>query len=203
MPEKLTTEEFSMSHRFFNLPRTLAIAVGMVAMTAPAFCQLNSSVASVALNATLAESLAVSATPGTVTFTLVSGGTANGSAPVVVTTNWVLNANRSTVTLTGYFSTPTAALTSGGASPVNIPSSEVLGEDTSTGSLVTNYTAFTASGPVGTANGGLELSSQAISSTNRASSRTDSVNLEINLASQPQLPAGSYTGTLNLEAQAL
>lgn len=187
-----------MSHRLFNLPRALAIAVGMVAMTAPAFCQLNSSVASVALNATLAESLTVSATPGTVNFTLVSGGTAQGSAPVAVTTTWVLNANRSTVTLTGYFSSATAALTSGGSSPVNIPSSEVLGEINSG-----TYAAFTNSGPVGTAGAGLEFFSQAITNANRSANRTDNMGLEINLTSQPQLPAGTYTGTLNLEAQAL
>jgi hypothetical protein len=190
-----------MSHRLFNLPRVLAIAVGMVAMTAPAFCQLNSSVSTVSLNATLAESLTVSATPGTVNFSLVSGGTATGSAPVVMSTTWVLNASRSTVTLSGFFTTAAQALTSGGTTPVYIPSSEVLGQVTT--GLPTTFSQFNNSAPVGTTGAGLEFFSQAITSANRSSNRTDSLNLEINLASQPQLPAGTYTGTLNLEAQAL
>jgi hypothetical protein len=191
-----------MSHRFFNLSRTLAAAVGIVALTAPAaFCQLNSTASTVNLSATLAESLTLSATPGTVTFNLVSGGTASGSAPVAMTTTWVLNASRSTVTLTGYFSSATAALTSGGTTPVNIPTSEVLGQVT-TGSPTT-YSPFTATGPVGTAGAGLLLFNQAITSSNRSANRSDNLNLEINLASQPQLPAGTYTGTLNLQAQAL
>jgi hypothetical protein len=56
---------------------------------------------------------------------------------------------------------------------------------------------------LGTAGAALTLFSQSLSSTNRTANRTDNLNLEINLASQPQLPAGSYTGTLNIQAQAL
>jgi hypothetical protein len=34
-------------------------------------------------------------------------------------------------------------------------------------------------------------------------SRTDTLNMEINLTALPQLPAGTYTGTLYLQAQML
>lgn len=187
------------------LPGRLVLALGLLAVTSPAaLCQLNSNTATVSLNATLAESLTVAATPSAVNFTLVAGGTATGSAPVAITTTWVMQGSRSTVTLTGYFASASAALTSGGSSPVNIPTSEVFGQVT-TGSPTT-YTAFTQSpgtGGVGVAGASLVLFQQAISGTNRAANRSDNLNLQINLTSQPQLPAGTYTGTLNLQAQAL
>jgi len=194
-----------MRHLSSILPGKLILALGLLAIATPAaLCQLNSNTATVSLNASLAESLTVAATPSAVNFALVAGGTATGSAPVAITTTWVMSGSRSTVTLTGYFSSATAALTSGGSSPVNIPTSEVFGQVTT--GAPTTYTAFTQS-PTGTALGvagaSLVLFQQAISGTNRASNRSDNLNLQINLAGQPQLPAGTYTGTLNLQAQAL
>jgi hypothetical protein len=166
-----------------------------------ASAQINSNSATVALNATLAESLVISATPGTVNFTLVAGGTASGSAPVAITTTWILNSTRANVGLYAWFATPTAAMTDGLATPNLIPSSEFLGQVTT--GLPTSYTAFTQSNTLGTAGGGLKLFTTALTSSNRSSTRTDNLNLQINLSAQPQLPAGSYTGTLNLQAQAL
>ena len=58
---------------------------------------LNSNNATVALNAVLAESLTVSATPATVNFTLAASGTSNGSAPVAITTTWALGKTRTSV----------------------------------------------------------------------------------------------------------
>jgi hypothetical protein len=166
-----------------------------------AFCQsLNSNTATVSLTATLSESLTVAATPATVTFVLIPGGTATGNAPVAVTTTWILSASRTSVTLVGYFSSATAAL-SGGSPVVNIPTSEVLGQVTT--GTPTTFTAFTQTAPLGPAGAGLTLFTQAISGTNRSANRTDNLNVQINLTSQPQLPAGSYAGTLNLQAQAL
>jgi hypothetical protein len=167
-----------------------------------AFGQLNSNTVTITLNATLAESISVSATPSTVSFTLVAGGTAVGSAPVAITTTWVLASSRANVVLDGYFASSTAAL-SGSASPVvNIPSSEVYGL-MSTGSPTT-YTAFSANTALGPTGAGLLLFTQALTSTNRNSNRTDNLSLEINLSAQPQLPAASnYTGSLFLQAQAL
>ncbi len=163
--------------------------------------QVTSSVATVQLKADLQESLTISATPANVNFALIAGGTAQGNVPVGITTSWVLSNSRSSVTLSGYFSSSTAALTDGAATPTNIPSSDVLGQVTT--GLPTAFTAFTQSAPVGTAGAGLELFNQSISGTNRSASRTDNLNLRINLTGLPQLPAGTYTGTLNLQAQAL
>jgi hypothetical protein len=160
--------------------------------------QVNSNVANVSLSATLLESLTVSASPSSVTFNLVAGGTATGSAPVSITTSWVLGATRTSVNLYGYFSSSTAALTDGASD--NIPSSDVLGQ-VSTGSPTT-YTAFTQTGPFGAAGGSLRLFAQSIGVLNLIGARTDSLGLEINLSTL-QIPAGTYTGTLHIQAQAL
>jgi len=176
-------------------------AMGMFAASSSAFGQLNSNTASVSLSATLAESLTVAATPSSVTFSLVSGGTANGSAPVAVTTGWVLNRNRTNVNLVGYFASATAALTDGGSPAINIPTSEVFGRMTT--GTPTTYTAFTGSPALAPAGAGLALFTQAITAANRAANRSDNLDLQINLTAQPQLPAGTYTGTLSIQAQAL
>jgi hypothetical protein len=185
--------------RFYVLSGLLAISVGILPNTASA--QVNSNAATVTLNATLGESIVISATPGTVNFTLVDGGTAAGSAPVAITTTWLVNSTRANVALYAWFGSPAAAMTDGLATPNNIPSSEFFGQCTT--GLPTIYTAFTQSNTLGVSGGGLKIFTVALSSSNRSSSRTDNLNLEINLTAQPQLPAGSYTGTLNLQAQAL
>ena len=192
-----------MTLRQLTHPQTslFLAAILLLSLGSKASAQINSSQATVTLNAILAESLTISANPSTVNFALVSGATANGSAPVAITTSWVLKSTRANVNLYSWFSTPSAALTDGGSPANNIASSLVLGQVT-TGSP-TGYTAFTQSNTLGTASGGLQLFTQAISSTNRAATRTDNLNLQINLTTLPQLPAGTYTGTITLQAQAL
>lgn len=165
---------------------------------------LSSNTASVTLTATLSESLTVSATPTTVTFALTPGGTAMGNSPVSVTTTWNTSTAEGHIELDGYFSSATAALTSSNQSPAtNIPTSAVLGQ-MATGSP-TSFTAFTSSaGNVAGATAGatLPLFNVALSSANRSVTRTDSLALEINLSSLPQIPADTYMGTLYLKAEA-
>jgi hypothetical protein len=145
------------------------------------------------------SSLSVSATPAGVSFTLVSKGTATGNSPISVTTAWSGFAKSSTIDLYGYFTSSSAALT-GTLSGDLIPSSCVYGEMTT--GLPTSYKAFTQTNPLGGAGASLELFSQVVAGTGSAS-RTDALNLEINLTSLPQLPADTYTGTLVIEAQEL
>lgn len=182
-------------------PKLISVLALLTLAAQTAVCQLNSNTASVALRATLTESLTVAATPRTVAIPLVAGGIATGSSPVAITTTWVLSGGRTAVTLVGYFSSATAALTNGAATPTNIPASEVLGQVTT--GTPTTFTAFTQTAPLGPAGAGLTLFSLPLTTTNQAASRTDNLVLEINLAGQPQLPAGAYTGTLNIQAQAL
>jgi hypothetical protein len=188
-----------------NTIRILAMAIGVAIASTSGFCAANNSNAStVTLTATLSESLTISATPSAVTFTLVQGGTANSSAPVAITSNWVLNGARTSVTLTGWFSSAAQAMAGTGSTPQYIPTSEIYGQVTT--GAPTTFTAFTQTttgGALGVSGASLVLFTDAITNTNRYVNRTDNLNLQINLATQPQLAADTYTGTLNLQAQAL
>jgi hypothetical protein len=181
--------------------RCLVAAVVVVAFVpALASAQLLSNTANVTLNAALAQTLTVSVTSGsTVNFTLVNGSPSDGDVPTVVSTSWNLNPGQTgAVSLYGYFSTPAQALTDGGAN--FIPTSLVLGRMT-TGTPAT-YTAFTQTNPVGPAGGGLALFTEAITGVNKIKTRSDNLDLRIDLTGQT-LPAASYTGTLHIQARAL
>jgi hypothetical protein len=58
-----------------------------------------------------------------------------------------------------------------------------------------NQNAFAG---VGTAGGSLRLYSATINGSNKNSSRTDNLDLQLDLVGFPTLPAGGYTGVLNL-----
>lgn len=122
----------------------------------------------------------------------------NFPAPVVITTSWDVNPGQTnTVNLMAYFTTPAQALV---GPATQIPSSRVLGRMTT--GLPVAFTAITqnALGGVGTAGGSLRLFAENISGPNKKSSRTDNLNLQINLTGFPTLAPGLYTGTLNLKA---
>lgn len=150
---------------------------------------------------TAVSSLSISATPSLVMFSLVPRGVAPGSSAVAVTTTWggTLCLFTCTINVYAYFSSPTVAL-SGGSPIADIPSSAVLGE-VPTG-IPTTFTPFTQSSPFGGASG-LELFSQSWVLFAGSGSRTDALDLEINLANLPQLPAATYSGTLFIQAQSL
>jgi hypothetical protein len=146
-------------------------------------------------------SLTVTASPSLVSFQLHSKGTATGSSPISITTKYGVSVCLATcnINLYAYFGSAAAAL-SGGTPTVNIPSSDVLGQ-VPTGTP-TAFTAFTQSGPVGGAGASLLLFSQSfLLSTLLAGNRTDSLSLEIDLSTLPQLPAATYSGTLYIQAQ--
>lgn len=189
----------AMKYLWHKLP---GAAVLIVLASPLAYSQaLNSNTATVTLTATLGETLTVAATPSNVNFALVPGGVAAGSAPVVITTQWLLGAGRANVELDAYFASPTAALTSGGGTPSLIPTSAVLGQMLT--GTPTAFTPFTGTGALGTAGAGLTLFTQALTSSTRSVTRTDNLSLEINTSALPQLPAGTYTGTVTIQAQAL
>ncbi|WP_263366707.1 hypothetical protein [Edaphobacter bradus] len=141
--------------------------------------------------------LSLSASPSAVNFSLVSGGVAQGSSPIAVSTSWFIAFN-STVNVYAYFTSSTAAL-SGSSPVVNIPSSNVLGKDTT--GIPTSFTAFTQSNPLGGAGASLQLSTTSVP-LGIFGSHTDNLSLEIDLTSLPQLPAATYTGVLMVQAQA-
>jgi hypothetical protein len=179
-----------------NKIRILLSALGLAAVMSQASNAqaLNSNTATVNLNAVMAESLTVSASPATVNFTLASSGTANGSAPVAITTSWTLGKARTSMKVFAYFSSANA-LTDGAGD--NIPTSSVLGNVDAT-----SYAPFTGgTGPFGV--NSIQVFSQAVGAAGTFNStHSDSVALQINTTGLA-LPAGTYTGTLNIQAQAL
>ncbi len=180
--------------------RVVILAVLVVGMASLASAQAISSVAQpIALNATLAESLTVNLSASAVNFTLTAGSATNaGSTNITATTAWVLKPGRTQVVVDAYFANAAAALTDGAAGD-NIPSSAFFISDNGGASAaLVNTVAF------GAANGGLALATVPITGANKNSSRTDNMAFNINLTggTLPQLPAATYTGTLNIQAQA-
>jgi hypothetical protein len=182
---------------------TLGLALGVLVpllAAPPAEAVVLSGLANLALQASTPSSLTISITSGTsMNFTLFQGLAANGSTAAAITTSWNVNPGKTgSVQLFGYFSTPSAALT--GAS-YDIASSYVEGRMTT--GTPTTYTPFTQTNAVGPAGGSLLLFSETITGTNKNKSRTDNLNLRINLTTSPAVPAGTYTGTLHIQARAL
>jgi len=170
------------------------LGLALVMSQASSAQAINSNNATVALNAVLAESLTVSAAPATVNFTLVPSGTVNGSAPVAITTTWALSKARTSMKVFAYF-TSANALTDGVGD--NIPTANVLG--------AVNAGApapFTGgAGPFGV--NSIQVYTQTITGAGPFSAtRSDNVALQINTTGLG-LPSGTYTGTLNIQAQAI
>ena len=158
---------------------------------------LNSAARTISLHATLPESLTVTLSASSVNFSLTAGSASNpGSTGIIATTQWVgLKPGRTAVTTYAYFSSAATALSDGGGH--NIPSSAFFIADNGRPS-----TALTNTVPYA-ANAGLQLSNVPITGTNKTGSSTNSMVFNINLSggTLPQLPAGMYTGILNVQAQ--
>jgi hypothetical protein len=177
----------------------LVVAVAlMIGFSTLASAQaLNSGAQTINLNATLAESLTLSLDANAVNFTLAAGSaTNNGTATITATTKWVLKPGRTAVGLFAYFSS-TSALTGTGGSV--IPSSAFQISDNSGA-----YNALTATTVFNASNSGLQLRNTAITGTNKNATVTDAMkfNIDLSTGTLPQLPADTYTGTLNIQAQA-
>jgi hypothetical protein len=183
--------------KYATLAAVLICFTGLRATVASAQV-LNSGAQTIALNATLAESLTVGLSANAVSFTLATGSATNaGSTNITATTTWALKSSRSAVRVYAYFANSTSALTDGAGN--NIPSSAFfIADNAGPSTALTNTVAF------GGANAGLQLANVTITNANRAGNRTDAMAFNINLTggTLPQLPAGSYTGTLNIQAQA-
>jgi hypothetical protein len=172
-----------------------ALAIfGIFFAAAPAHAQVNSTSAGVNLNATMNTSLTVNAAPGLVNFTLVPSGTATGSSVITVNTSWTLRPSVGGVTVYAYFTSAAAALTDGAAD--NIPSANVSGSVNSGA-----FGAFTGASPFA-AGSSITLSNWRILGNNRTGTHTDTLNLMISTVGLA-LPAATYTGVLNIQAQAL
>jgi hypothetical protein len=172
-----------------------AMAVVMAQGTA-AYAQLNSNQAAVNLNAVMSESLALSAAPGTVNFTpLNSNGVTSGDSAITINTAWVLTNARTNVNVYAYFAS-TTALTNTSNATYTIPVGSVQGK-VNAGA----YTAFTGNSPFATGSS-LTVANVNITGINKNSSRSDTLSLTVDTTGAG-LPAGTYTGTLFVQAQAI
>ena len=130
----------------------------------------------------------------------INDGSINSfSSPVRVQTSWDLNPGQTaSVELVAFFTDPNGALVAGPGA--RIASSRIEGR-MATG-LPTAFTAFTGLGigGIGTPGASLRLFSTNISGINKTATRTDDLDLRLNLTGQPTLPVGTYTGTLYLRA---
>lgn len=158
---------------------------------------LNSGASTISLNAVLNDSITLTLSSNAVNFTLTQGSASNpGSTAVTAKTTWLLRPNVGSLKVYAFFSSSTAALTDGAGN--NIPSADF--QISNNGGA---FTALTNTVPFGGANAGLQLSSTPILGNNRSGTRNDTMNFNINLVPLPNLPAGTYTGTLTIQAQAI
>ncbi|MGZ8397937.1 MAG: hypothetical protein ACXWWN_02755 [Gemmatimonadales bacterium] len=184
-----------MSAKSFGL-KLLALCA-LLALRAP---ELRAQAQIISLAAAAASTLTVTIQSGGVqTITgIADNAVTNFPGPVIIQTGWNVNPGQTnTVNLVAYFSVPGQAIVGGST---QIPSSRVLGRMTT--GLPTTFTAITQNGigGVGPAGGSLRLFSVAISGGNKNASRTDNLDLQLNLVGFPTLPAGTYTGVLNIRA---
>ena len=127
---------------------------------------------------------------------LVSGP--NEFPPVPVATSWNVDPERTaTVTLLASFAVPGQALS---GSEGAIPASRMLGRLTGSAAGFAPFAQAPPAGGGGTAGGTLELFTQPLVEANAIGTRTDGLEIRIDLTTLPGLPSGTYTGTLNLVA---
>jgi hypothetical protein len=154
---------------------------------------LTSNLATVALTATKSPTLSITPTAAVATLaSITDNSNANVFSPLSITTAWNLTAGAS-VRVVGWFGTPAQALANG---TDFIPSSKVEGRVNAV-----PYAPFTGApvGAVGVAGGSLQLFSQAVGAGTYFGTRTDLLNLRLDLTGTTTM-AGDYTGTLNLQA---
>lgn len=194
-----------------NVQRMLVL-LGVLALTVvvcpPSYAQFNSGAGTVILNATVTESLSVIVTGGTtVNFTLTPNTAANaGSTTSTIQTSWTLRPGRTRVGLWAWVPNGAAALTDGAGD--NIPASAVTAAAAGSGSpggLLNTVTSGGAGVPAfitpATATG-VQIGQVRVLGFSRTGNTTTTLTWNINTTSVPQLPAGNYTGTVNIQAEA-
>lgn len=173
-----------------------ALGLAATIFVAPVRAQVLSGASPIALNAVLSDSITLTLSGNAVNFTLVGGSANNpGSTGITATTTWVLKPSVNSLKLYAFFSSSTAALSDGAGD--NIPSADFqISDNGGAFAALTNTVVF------GGANAGLQVSSVPIRGYNKTGTNSDVMTFNINLAPLPSLPAGVYTGTLTIQAQA-
>jgi hypothetical protein len=178
--------------------RTFALVVMLTMTWVSASAQaVNSGAQSIALNATLSESVSLTLSANAVNFNLTASSANNpGSTSVTATTTWTLRPNRGSLSVYAFFANSASALSDGAGN--NIPSADFQISDNGAAFL-----ALTNTVPFGGANAGLQLANVRILGNNKQGSRTDTMDFNIDLGTLPSLPAGVYSGTLTIQVQVI
>lgn len=164
--------------------------------------------AQVSLSAAKVEVLTLNLSTATLTNTDLAASNVIGS--LTATMDWTLSPSRGNVYLVGWFNS-TTAMTDGLATPNTVPTSDFLGACTATSmtgaTCSTTAAAFTdvANTAVGSTAGASRTlwTSAAITGTTRNQTGvTAGLQFSIAPTRVSALPAGTYTGTLNLRAYA-
>lgn len=179
----------------------VAMAMLLVICAVPANAQaIVSSTATVNLSYVVGESITVTGAPPSLTF---SGSPNPVTGPLSITTSWVLSGSRTHVDTNLFFTTPTAALTDGAGH--NIPASQVWA-NVGGGSFsdcarnpATDTAGVATAG--GTCNNGFGVAITSGNLTNVAGTTSVFI-LQLQAAGISGLPAGTYTGQLNIVAGA-
>ena len=185
--------------RLLKVGRVVAV-LGLLAVVA-SLAQgqvINSAARPIALNATLSEGLSLSLSANAVNFALTAGKREQPGQHLDHGDDFVDAAAepRIAVGVYAFFTSSAAALTDGAGN--NIPSSAF--------SISNNGGAFLAlvnTVPFGGANAGRLLSNTPILGNNKTGTRTDLMLFNIDLTGVPNLPGGTYTGILTIQAQAI
>lgn len=161
-----------------------------------AMAQLNSNQGAVNLNAVIGESVTIAGAPATVNFNpLDPNGVTNGDAAITITTTWALNPSRTTLSTYAYFAS-TTALTNTVDVSQTIASSRVEGQ---VGAAA--FSPFTGNSPFATGSS-LPIATVSIIGNNKTGTRNDTLTLRIDTTGSG-LSAGTYTGTLFVQAEAI
>ena len=188
-----------------NLFLCAALVAFFCAVTGSAVAQLDSGGSGVTCSGDLPESLTVTPSISTLSFTLTPFATTTPSTTISITTNWVLASTRVSVELDAYFASASQALS---YSTYYIPSSAIYGNVTTNESGGPSANSpFTQSATLGTAGAGLKLFLEPITAgTNSEFEDTTTLALTVDLSHSSlyrTLPAATYTGTLTIAAQAI
>jgi len=149
------------------------------------------------------ESLSVQINSGSsLSISSLAPGAVNSfsGGPVSITTSWSsVKSSRTAVKLYAYFASATSALVhTNSQNTTDIPSAAVKVRMNGSG----GYNPLSSATPFSASASGLLLFTNTINSGNRTSSRTDAMDVQLDLTTLPQLPADTYTGTLRIQAQA-
>src|SRR5215467_8668210 len=183
--------------RQFALALVLPALIMLMPVARSSAQVVNSGARAITLNAQLTEAISLTLSANAVNFNLTAGSASNpGSTSITATTTWTLKPSVGNLNLYAFFSNSASALTDGAGN--NIPSA-----DFQISNNAGPFTTLTSTVPFGGANAGLLVSSVKILGNNKSGTRTDVLNFNINLSTLPNMNAGTYTGTLTIQAQAI